>query len=183
MYYTVEDVEFRVSHKANQLCATVFKSSLGWFGVVWNGQSVAGLTFGHPSRKAAIAALGDGPTPAAPDACPDPSLVNRLQDYADGRPDDFSDITVDTAHLTRFGRRVLEACRQIPYGGTSSYAALAQKAGSPKAARAVGQCMAANRVPLIVPCHRVVGSGGRLGGFSAPGGVSVKQRLLDLENA
>ncbi len=172
-----------MSQKTHQLCATVFKSSLGWFGVQWNGQAVTGLTFGHPTRKAAIAALGDAPAPSSPDACPDPRLVTRLQDYADGRPDDFSDITVATGHLTPFGRRVLEACRRIPYGRTSSYAALAGKAGSPKAARAVGQCMKANRVPLIVPCHRVVGAGGRLGGFSAPGGVSIKQRLLDLETS
>jgi len=170
-----------MNQKADHLCATVFKSSLGWFGVAWRGQAVTRLTFGHPTRREAIVALGEVPPPVAPDLCGDPSLVARMQDYADGGPDDFSDVVVDTAHLTRFGRRVVKACRGIPYGGTASYATLAEKAGSPKAARAVGQCMAGNRVPLIVPCHRVVGAGGRLGGFSAPGGVSVKRRLLVLE--
>ena len=168
--------------KADHLCATVFKSSLGWFGVVWRGRVVSRLTFGHRTRKAAMDALGDTPSPVAPKDCPYPQLVTRLQDYADGGPQDFSDVLVETSHLTPFGRRIMEACRRIPYGSKSSYAALAQAAGSPKAARAVGQCMAANRVPLIVPCHRVVGAGGRLGGFSAPGGVSVKQRLLELES-
>ncbi len=172
-----------MSQKSNHLCATVFTSSLGWFGIAWRGTAVTRLTFGHATRREAIAALGEVPTPDAPDACPDPGLVARLQDYAEGGPGDFSDVEVDITHLTRFGRRVVKACRAVPYGGTTSYSALAKRAGSPKAARAVGQCMAANRVPLIVPCHRVVAASGSLGGFSAPGGVSVKQHLLDLERA
>ena len=71
--------------------------------------------------------------------------------------------------------------RNVPYGQTLSYAELAAKAGSPKAARAVGSVMAQNRVPLIIPCHRVVGSGGHLGGFSAPRGIAFKKQLLELE--
>ncbi len=175
-----------MSQETHQLCGVVFKTSLGWFGVVWKGSVVARLTFGHETRKEAIAAIaemGDVTQSVSPDRCPDPRLVARLQDYADGRPDDFSDVAVDTTHLTPFGQRVLTACRAIPYGRTASYAALAEKAGSPRAARAVGRCMATNRVPLIVPCHRVVGAVGRLGGFSAPGGIGLKRRLLDLEGA
>jgi methylated-DNA-[protein]-cysteine S-methyltransferase len=172
-----------MSQECDQLCATVFKSSLGWFGVVWRGQAVSRLTFGHRTRKEAADDLGEKLRAVAPEACPDPSLVTRLQDYGDGTADDFSDVLVGTEHLTPFGRRVVKACRGIPYGGTASYGTLAQKAGSPKAARAVGQCMASNRVPLIVPCHRVVAASGRLGGFSAPGGVDVKRRLLDLESS
>lgn len=172
-----------MSQKADDVCATVFSSKLGWFGVSWKGPVVTQLTFGHSTRKEAIHALREAAPLPAPDACPDPNLVARLQDYAEGGAEDFSDIVVDTEHLTRFARRVIKACRGIPYGGTASYAALAEKAGSPKAARAVGQCMAANRVPLIVPCHRVVAAGGRLGGFSAPGGVDIKRRLLALESS
>ena len=71
----------------------------------------------------------------------------------------------------------------MPRGETVSYAELAGRAGSPNAARAVGGVMAGNRVPLLVPCHRVVGAGGRLGGFSAPTGVELKKRLLALEAA
>ena len=76
----------------------------------------------------------------------------------------------------------MHQCRRIPYGRTMSYAELAAKAGSPNAARAVGNCMAGNRIPLIVPCHRVVCSDGRLGSYSAPGGTRMKRRLLDLES-
>ena len=72
-------------------------------------------------------------------------------------------------------------CRKIPYGKTLSYGQLAAKAGRPGAARAVGNHMAGNRTPIIVPCHRVLPSGGGLGGFSAAGGVALKRRLLEME--
>ena len=108
-------------------------------------------------------------------------LVRRLQAYAEGEPEDFRDVQVDLDGLSGFRRRVLEACRQIPYGQTLSYAELAARAGFPKAFRAVGNCLAANRVPLIIPCHRVVCSDGRIGRFSAPGGGRMKRRLIRLE--
>ena len=171
-----------MTQEPDRLYATAFKSSLGWFAVVWKGRAVAMLTFGHASRDAAVAAVGEGPTTVTNQGCPDPELVDRLRDYANGGEGDFADVEVDSSHLTRFGQRVIQACRAIPYGKTSSYGALARQAGSPQAARAVGQCMASNRVPLIIPCHRVVAADGRLGGFSAPGGTKIKRRLLALES-
>jgi methylated-DNA-[protein]-cysteine S-methyltransferase len=76
---------------------------------------------------------------------------------------------------------VLEACRGIPYGRTTTYAELAAKAGNPRAARAAGSAMSHNPIPIIIPCHRVLHTGGGLGGFSAPGGLSLKERLLAME--
>ena len=96
-------------------------------------------------------------------------------------PDDFADVEVDYQTRSAFRRHVLEFCRQIPSGETITYAELARRAGSPGAARAAGQVMANNLVPIIIPCHRVVGSGGALGGYSAPGGLATKRRLLALE--
>jgi methylated-DNA-[protein]-cysteine S-methyltransferase len=84
--------------------------------------------------------------------------------------------------LTPFQQRVVETVQGIPFGQTMSYAEVAERAGSPRAARAVGNVMAQNRTPMVVPCHRVLASGGRLGGFSAPGGTEFKRRLLALEN-
>jgi methylated-DNA-[protein]-cysteine S-methyltransferase len=80
--------------------------------------------------------------------------------------------------MTVFTRSVLEACARVPCGETTDYAALASQAGSPKAARAVGNAMAKNPMPLIIPCHRVVARSGLIGGFSAPGGTDMKERLL-----
>jgi methylated-DNA-[protein]-cysteine S-methyltransferase len=108
-------------------------------------------------------------------------LVTRLQRYAAGNPDAFCDISVDFGQASEFRRRVLNLCRRIPFGRTVSYAELAARAGSPRAARAVGNCMAANPIPLLIPCHRVICADSRIGVYSAPGGTAMKQRLLAME--
>jgi methylated-DNA-[protein]-cysteine S-methyltransferase len=110
-------------------------------------------------------------------------VLDQLVRYLDGEAVSFDDVPVDLDHLSAFQQRVAKACRAIPFGATRTYGALAASAGSPGAARAVGQVMKGNRAPLIVPCHRVVAAGGRLGGFSAPLGVSLKRRLLEMEHA
>ena len=159
----------------------VFPSALGWMAMVGQGRVLEQLTFGHPSAKAALAALDPELTHGAARGPWNPRLVARLQAYAAGQPDDFDDVPVDSGTTTAFRHRVLDCCRRIPYGETLTYQQLATLAGSPAAARAVGNSMAANRIPLVIPCHRVLATGGRLGGFSAPGGTGMKQRLLALE--
>jgi methylated-DNA-[protein]-cysteine S-methyltransferase len=109
------------------------------------------------------------------------SLVKRLQAYAKGEAVEFDDVEVALDRASAFRRRVLAACRAIPRGETRSYGELALAAGAPRAARAVGTTMASNRVSIIVPCHRVVCSGGKLGGYSARTGPTLKSRLLELE--
>jgi methylated-DNA-[protein]-cysteine S-methyltransferase len=100
----------------------------------------------------------------------------------EGEPDEFSDIEIDLDHLTPFAQRIVTFCRRIPWGQTLSYGQLAKVSGRSGAARAVGSVMARNRTPIIVPCHRVIASGGRLGGFSAPQGIKLKRRLLAVES-
>jgi methylated-DNA-[protein]-cysteine S-methyltransferase len=109
------------------------------------------------------------------------ALVQKLQAYARGVPETFSDVEIDPGQCTEFQLQVIRACRRIPWGGTVSYRELALRAGFPRAARAVGNCMAANRIPLVVPCHRVLGADGRLHGYSGPDGLAMKRRLLQLE--
>ena len=110
-------------------------------------------------------------------------LAHRLQAFADGVADDFLDVEVELADRTAFQRAVIGRCRRIPRGQVWTYGELAAHAGHPQAARAAGNVMATNRLPLVVPCHRVIGSGGQLGGFSAPQGLSMKRRLLRMEGA
>jgi methylated-DNA-[protein]-cysteine S-methyltransferase len=160
----------------------VFPSDLGWMAAVVADGVVKELAFGHPSAAAAKKALGRSVTAPAKPGMRHAKLVRRLQAYAAGIPDPLGDIPVDFGPVGDFQRCVLEQCRQIPYGRTMSYGELAAKAGSPRAARAVGSCMAGNRTPLLVPCHRVVHSNGRIGSFSAPGGTSMKGRLLAMES-
>jgi len=178
-----------------QELAVIFTTALGWMGVVWRRETeVTAITFGHRSPVAAKTALAQN----APDhpkchtlnlSLPRPAyvtvarweLVQRLSAYAEGHPDSFLDVALDLSHLTEFQAEVVNICRHIGYGKTLSYAELAARAGSPRAARAVGNVMRTNRFPLVIPCHRVVGSAGSLGGYSAPDGLQMKQRLLRME--
>lgn len=160
----------------------VFPSRIGWMAAVVAGSMVKRLVFGHSTAAAARAAVDLRQWTGAVMGGEDSPLVRRLQAYAAGTADDFRDLRIDPGPLSQFQRRVLSQCRRVPYGATISYAELAAKAGYPGAARAVGNCMAGNRVPLIVPCHRVVCSDGRIGAFSAPGGAALKRRLLALES-
>ncbi|NOZ01465.1 MAG: MGMT family protein [Deltaproteobacteria bacterium] len=107
--------------------------------------------------------------------------MRRIIAHLKGTPQDYLDLPVDLGGMGAFSRDALEAARTIPWGATTTYGELAALIGRPGAARAVGQAMARNPVPLVVPCHRVLASGGRLRGFSAPGGIAVKQRLLGME--
>jgi methylated-DNA-[protein]-cysteine S-methyltransferase len=106
-------------------------------------------------------------------------LPRRLSRYFEGQMISFDD-ELDVADATRFYQRVWEATRTIPYGETQSYALVAEQVGKPGAARAVGQAMAKNPVPLVVPCHRVIASGRGLGGYG--GGLEMKCQLLEMES-
>jgi methylated-DNA-[protein]-cysteine S-methyltransferase len=173
----------------------VFPSGLGWFAVAWRAERLQALAFGYASGAEAAGALAPPASCgrqgevawrdlarnarlAGRDVC---RLAERLQAYADGGRDDFLDIPLAEPPGSEFLRKVLEQCRRIGYGQTCSYGQLAARAGHPRAARAVGRVMAANRVPLVVPCHRVLGSTGSLHGYSGCGGLAMKRRLLALE--
>ena len=112
------------------------------------------------------------------------SLQKRIKAYFEGKnPDDFTDILTEIRLIGTFSTKVLTACRKIKAGKTISYSRLARLAGYPKAARAVGSALAKNPLPLIIPCHRVIRSDGNLGGFTAAGRTTTKQKLLKLEQA
>ncbi len=105
--------------------------------------------------------------------------VGMLRGYFSGKATE-ADLPINLDGLTAFQRRVLRAAKKIPYGETRTYSQIATAVGSPRAARAVGSALGRNPLPIIVPCHRVIGASG-LGGFSAPGGLRLKRRLLTLE--
>jgi methylated-DNA-[protein]-cysteine S-methyltransferase len=175
---------------ASSVRLETFPTALGWIALAQEGDLLQGLVMGHPSAAQAEAALRKMLRPDSVFLNPEPRTLNPLSTladdlcrFADGEPVDFAHVAIDERHLAPFAGRVVAACRRIPWGQTRSYGQLAAECGSPAAARAVGQVMARNRYPLIVPCHRVLGSGGRLGGFSAPQGLRLKRRLLAMESA
>jgi O-6-methylguanine DNA methyltransferase len=108
-------------------------------------------------------------------------LCQQLVSWSQGECVDFANIVIDSAGFSEFRRRVTEACREIAWGETTTYGELARRVGCPRAARGVGRVMASNPFPIVVPCHRVVASDGQLRGFSAPGGIATKERLLRIE--
>jgi methylated-DNA-[protein]-cysteine S-methyltransferase len=101
--------------------------------------------------------------------------------YFEGENVDLSQVPLDLSNVTAFRLRVYQALREVRRGRVVDYGELASAAGSPGGARAVGQAMACNPIPLFVPCHRVIAASGHIGGFSAPGGPTTKRRLLELE--
>ncbi|OHB78945.1 MAG: hypothetical protein A2Z25_21455 [Planctomycetes bacterium RBG_16_55_9] len=109
-------------------------------------------------------------------------LQKQITAYFEGTGVDFTrDIPVDLDDFSAFFRKVLGVCRNVRLGHTVTYSELAKKSGRPAASRAVGGALARNPLPLIIPCHRVIRTDGQMGGFSAPGGVSLKKRMLELE--
>ena len=104
----------------------------------------------------------------------------ELDEYFAGRRRDF-DLPIDWALASAFGRRVLQATAAIPFGQVATYGAVAAEAGNPKASRAAGRALGANPIPIVVPCHRVVRTGGALGGYT--GGLEKKKSLLTIEGS
>jgi methylated-DNA-[protein]-cysteine S-methyltransferase len=165
---------------------SVFETPLGWFAATWSRDRLHTLTFGYEDPGQAVEAISKLDADSEQDARPTEEMdafAERMQAYCSGHEDDFLDVPIVLNVNTEFRRRVLQECRRIPYGHTLSYAELAAAAGSPRACRAVGNIMAHNRIPLVIPCHRVVGSHGSLGGYSARSGLTMKQRLLRLEGS
>jgi methylated-DNA-[protein]-cysteine S-methyltransferase len=108
--------------------------------------------------------------------------VAAAKHYFLGEKTDFSDFLLDLDAQSEFFKQVYAAARRVSWGQTTTYGALAKAlAAGPEGARDIGQAMANNPIPLIVPCHRVLAAGGKLGGFSAPGGAAAKIRMLELE--
>jgi methylated-DNA-[protein]-cysteine S-methyltransferase len=128
--------------------------------------------------------LPDAPAGRGEDAPPATvaSAIDKLRALLAGDDVDLTDVELDLDGVPEFDRRVYAVARALPRGVTATYGEIASRAGAPGAAQAVGQVMGHNRFPLVVPCHRVVAAGGGNGGFSAPGGVDTKLRLLALES-
>ena len=156
-----------------------FRTKVGWLAVAGSARGLRAVTLPQQTRQRARDMLPN----SQPAACSPPQfedLAERIAGYFEGRRQDFSD-ALDLTTATPFQRRVWLAARLIPYGETRSYRQLAVSIGQPGAARAVGQALARNPLPIIVPCHRVLQADGGLGGFGS--GPDMKRYLLSLEDA
>jgi methylated-DNA-[protein]-cysteine S-methyltransferase len=162
-----------------------FDTAIGACGIAWNARGVVGVQL--PERH--DRATRDRLRRRFPDACEavPPSDIQQAIDsivaLLRGEARDLSFITLDMDCVPPFRQSIYAALRDIPAGATLSYGEIATRLGDGSAARDVGEAMGKNPFPIIVPCHRVVAAGGRLGGFSAAGGVTTKLRLLNIEGA
>lgn len=159
----------------------IFETALGKFGIGWTEAGIARVQLpGLETDGLAERINRDGARPGEPTRAIE-AVVNLIEDYADGEAVDFSGVKLDLTGASAFNRRAYALLITIGWGETSTYGALARQLGDVNLSRAVGAAMGANPIPLIIPCHRVLASDGKPGGFSAPGGADSKLRMLALE--
>lgn len=161
----------------------LFDTPIGRCGIVWSGGGLTGLCLPEAKESAMRARLLRG-FPGAREAEMPPevrSAAEQIDGLLRGEASDLASIALDMSAVPAFHRRVFQVARGIAVGGTISYGDLAARLGQPGAARAVGQALGKNPFAIVVPCHRVLAAGGKVGGFSATGGVVTKLRLLTIE--
>jgi methylated-DNA-[protein]-cysteine S-methyltransferase len=162
---------------------TLFDTAIGRCGVAWSDRGLVGVQ---------LSEAGDMETrerilqrfPTAAERPPPPNVrlaIDAIAALLQGEPSNLSAIELDMDGVAPFHRRVYEATRTIPPGKTLAYRDVAVRLGTPGAARAVGQALGRNPFPIVVPCHRVLAAGGKIGGFSAHGGTETKRLMLAIE--
>lgn len=166
---------------------TVFATAIGDCALAWNEFGVLATWLPEASPARLRARVGKG-FPSAVETEPAAGsemavAVASITALLDGERTDLGSVRIDDSRLDPFDRRVYAAARTIAPGRVVGYADLAARVGADATARAVGQSLGRNPCPIVVPCHRIVASGGELGGFSAPGGTATKRRLLTIEDA
>jgi methylated-DNA-[protein]-cysteine S-methyltransferase len=163
----------------------VFDTPIGPCGLAWGEHGLIGVALpecdAETTRQRLLRrhpeATGSEPPPEVLDA------RDRILALLSGEAADLGPIRLDLDRIGDFERRLYAVARAIPPGQVATYGELAARLGEPSGAQAVGQAMGRNPWPIVVPCHRVVGSNGKLGGFSAPGGTKTKLRILEIEGA
>lgn len=162
----------------------LFETAHGPVTIGWNARGVTGFRLpgssSEEARRSLLRRLPDAVEAAPPAHIR--ALVQAIRRYFDGERIDFADVPLDLGRQEPLFERIYDMVRRLGWGETTTYGAIARALGEgPEVARDVGQAMARNPIPLIVPCHRVLAAGGRIGGFSAPGGSNAKARMLALE--
>jgi methylated-DNA-[protein]-cysteine S-methyltransferase len=164
---------------------TLFPTPIGRCGIAWAENGIVGIWLPESDERRTHARLLRR-LPDAQETAPPADVHEAIQQITallSGDRRDLSAIPLDFVGLPDFALRVYRLARTIPPGETLTYGEVARRLGDPRRAREVGQALARNPFPIVVPCHRVLAARGRTGGFSAPGGVSTKLRILEIEGA
>jgi methylated-DNA-[protein]-cysteine S-methyltransferase len=164
---------------------TLFDTAIGSCGIVWSERGIVAIEL--PGRDAAatrnrLLRRNPGSRQGTPSAAAQ-HAIDGIVALLGGERRELRDVTVDLDGVSDFNRRVYDVARGIQPGATLSYGEIAERLGDRNLARDVAQALSQNTCPIIIPCHRVLAAGGKTGGFSAPGGVQTKLRLLSIEGA
>jgi methylated-DNA-[protein]-cysteine S-methyltransferase len=164
---------------------TLFRTAIGVAAIAWTSRGISRvwLPEGSSDRLRARLQARVGRPPARETPSEVAQAIEGIVALLAGERRDLADIRLDLSGVPEFHRQVYDVARRIPPGSTLTYGQVADALHDPGAARAVGQALGRNPIPIIVPCHRVLAANGGWGGFSAPGGVATKQRLLAIEGA
>ncbi|MFN0025325.1 MAG: methylated-DNA--[protein]-cysteine S-methyltransferase [Parvularculaceae bacterium] len=169
----------------DEACFHLFDTNVGRCAIEWRGAKVTRVRLPAASdgrlRTAIICQAADARETAPP---PFAAIIrDKIIALCRGERTDFHGAPLDRAGIDPLAARVYAALVDVPFGETTTYGAIAERLGDKALARAVGAALGANPFPIIIPCHRVTASGGRMGGFTAPGGIETKRRLLEIEGA
>ena len=169
--------------KSNKVKYVIFKTRWGWFGLAGTEKQLWKSILPLPSRKNVKERI----LRYFPDAAENKNLHKKVQQkvitYFQGEKIDFDDLPLCLDNFSYFNRLVLSGCRKVRFGRTMTYSQLAERIDCPAAARAVGNALAKNPIPLVIPCHRIIRSNGSAGEFSASGGSELKQKLIKHEKS
>lgn len=167
------------------LAFALFDTAIGFCAVVWSERGIFGVQLPEADARATQARVLKRYPPAVKSAPPEhvKHAIAGMTALLDGEARDLTDIVIDDDGTPDFNKRVYAIARTIPPGQTMTYGEIAERLGDKALARAVGQALGENPVPIVMPCHRVLAAGGKSGGFSAAGGVVTKLKLLTIEGA
>ena len=160
---------------------SLFPTSIGWCALLTAQRGLLRLYVGYAKRNQLLHHIFDGVTSRIKKVPATGLVIDKIKRYCSGENISFAGCEMDWSSLSPFQQKVLKAARKIPYGTVETYGSLARKIGCPRGSRAVGNALAQNPFPLVIPCHRIIRGDGKSGGFSAGGGVVLKNKLLQME--
>jgi methylated-DNA-[protein]-cysteine S-methyltransferase len=166
-----------------ELGFVIFETAIGRCGIVWSSRGIVSVQLPEASERATRSRVLRR-FATAREAAPPAEVQRAIADIValiDGEPKDLRHMRIDDDDVPNLHRRVYDVARTIPPGGTLTYGEIAERLGDRTLAREVGEALSQNPWPIIVPCHRVLAAGGKVGGFSAHGGIDTKLRLLSIE--
>lgn len=164
---------------------TLFDTAVGRCAILWRGEKIIGVLLPSSSDEATRAALkrrASSATESSPPAFAQ-SAIDGIVRLCAGEPVTFDVSSLDRGAIEPFADRVYDILLSVPPGETTTYGVIAEELGDKALSRAVGAALGQNPFPIIIPCHRVTAAGGKMGGFSAPGGSETKRKLLEIEGA